>query len=110
MAIMRPITEAVVEERESTWRTNLETPSNGAQSIQFYRETVGVDESGNPVGQPAMNMTPVTRQFTDVAEETVEIAAGRVTFTDLIDGLAQFGDRWAEEQREAGVGGSEPTP
>jgi len=115
MAISTPITSTAVAERESTWRTNLETPATGAHSIQMYRETVAVDESDEPVGAPKQNMTAVNRTFETVNDETADLASGsRVTFAEVVEALAQFGDRWAEEDaaKEEGGGavGGEPAP
>jgi len=98
MAIMRPITEQPASMKERTWRTNIETPSTAPYSIQFYRETIPVDADENPVGKAVQEQIGVNRLFDAVAEETVEIATGRVTFLDLIDGLSQFADRWADEE------------
>jgi hypothetical protein len=108
MAIMRPITEQPAEERESTWRTNLETPFGGTHSIQLYRETVPVDGNGDPIGKPVQSLTGVHRSFDAVNEETVEISAGRVTFADLVDGLSQLADRWAEEDASKPPAGPNP--
>lgn len=111
MAISIPITEQPSSMQESTWRTNLETPAGGAGSIQFYRETVGLDGNGAVVGQPAQNMQAISRQFDAVNEETADLASGnRITFAEVVEALAQFSDRWATADKEAGVGGSEPPP
>ena len=100
MAIMRPITERPTEERESTYRALFETPATGSRWVQFYRETVAVDGDGNPVGRPVQDPMAVNRMFDAVQDETVEISAGRVTFMDLVDGLSQFADRWAQEDHD----------
>jgi hypothetical protein len=113
MAVSVPVSEQPSSMQESTWRTNIETPSTGTHSIQFYRETVGLDASGNVVGTPQQNMQPVSRNFEDVNEETADLASGnRITFAEVVEALAQFGDRWSTENKEdgGGAGGSLPTP
>jgi hypothetical protein len=101
MAISKPIENVPTSTQEGTWRTNLETPSNGAHSIQFYRETVALDASDNVVGSPSQSLTPINRLFDDVNDETVPIAGGQLSFAEVIEALAQFADRWAAEDEVA---------
>jgi hypothetical protein len=103
MAVSIALPEQPASMHEGTWRTNLETPASGAHSIQFYRETVSLDGSGAVVGQTQQSMTPVSRQFDAVNEETADLASGnRITFAEVIEALVQFGDRWAQADKEGG--------
>jgi hypothetical protein len=113
MAISVPVSEQPSSMQESTWRTNLETPAGGAGSIQFYRETVGLDASNNVVGKPQQNMQPVSRNFEDVNEETAELSSGnRITFAEVVEALSQFADDWSTADKEDGGGANpgEPAP
>ena len=113
MAVNVPVSAQPASMQESTWRTNLETPAGGTHSIQFYRETVGLDASNNVVGQPQQNVTPVSRNFEDVNEETADLASGnRITFAEVVEALSKFADDWSTADKEdgGGAGGSLPTP
>jgi hypothetical protein len=101
MAITRQVQSQITEQREQTWRINFELPAGGAPSIQVYRETVGLDAEGNPVGKPQQNYTPVNRAFEAVQEESVTFDDGtEISFADIVEALSEFGDRWAQEDAD----------
>jgi hypothetical protein len=97
MAVTKTIENNAVAVREQSWRINFEMPNGGAPSIQIYRESVPLDASGNAVGKPQQNMTPVTRTFKEVATEYVNIDGQNISFDNIVEALAEFGDMWAQD-------------
>jgi hypothetical protein len=102
MAVTKQVSNQIVSQREQTWRINFEIPAGGTPSIQIYREQVGLDAEGNPVGKAQQSYAPINRTFEVVEEEIATFDDGsEVTFGDVVEALSVFGDKWAEEDASA---------
>ena len=109
MAVTKQVTSQIVSQREQSWRVNFELPAGGQPSIQIYREVVGLDAEDNIVGKPQQSYTPVNRTFEAVADETVTFDDGsEVAFSDIVEALSAFGDKWAQEDADAPPAGAPP--
>jgi hypothetical protein len=98
MAVTRQVESQIVSQREQSWRINFEIPAGQPPSIQIYREVVGLDAEGNQVGQPQQSYTAVNRTFEQVQDEIVTFDDGsEIAFSDVVEALSVFGDKWAQE-------------
>lgn len=101
MAVTKQINTTATALREQTWRINFELPPEGDPSVQIYRETVAIDDAGTVVGKPQQSYQAVNRTFAAVEGEIADCSGYEITFADVVEALAIFGDRWAQEDADA---------
>ena len=103
MSIITPITGVATQQKNRTYKLEIDTPNGVTPGLCVYRETLILDAEGNQLGANQPAPSPLTMQCSDAV-----MAALPAQFQGLQTLLSEFGD-WLEQNPNGPVLPTPPT-
>lgn len=96
MAVITPVSTAVVSVEERAWRATIETPKGAPYTLLLHREKRSLDASGAQVGEKVI-LPPIELAFDAIQNETVTVGGQTLTVSQLTTFLIAYFDQKAQQ-------------